>query len=131
MARLYGDDERPETGRIEWYLERRDRCLSQIRAVTADMCDLGGSVVLEIGLIRRDEREAFYRWVEDHGYPLAVHWIDAPRDVRRERVMQRNRERGETFAQDVPLPFFELASDMWQAPDDEEIRRRSIVAHAP
>lgn len=129
MARLYGADERPEMGRIEWYLERRDRCLEQIRAVTSDVCEQGGSVVLEIGLVRRAEREAFYRWVEDEARTLEVHLIDAPREVRRERVMQRNRERGETFAQEVPLPFFELASDMWQAPDDDEIRQRGIVVH--
>jgi hypothetical protein len=54
-----------------------------------------------------------------------------PREVRRERVMKRNRERGETFAQEVPLAFVELASDMWQAPDDHELRQRGIIAHAP
>lgn len=126
MAQLYGADERPATGRIEWYLERRDRCLAQIWKLTAALCEVGTRVVLEIGLIRRAEREAFYRRVEDAGYGLAVYVLDAPREVRRARVMRRNEERGETFAQVVPLDFFELASDMWEPPDDDEARERSI-----
>lgn len=126
MAQLYGADERPATGRIEWYVERRDRCLEQIWKLTAALCEVGTRVVLEIGLIRRAEREAFYRRVEDAGYDLAVYVLDAPREVRRERVMRRNEERGETFAQVVPLDFFELASDMWEPPDDDEASARAI-----
>ena len=126
MAQLYGADERPATGRIEWYLERRDRCLEQIWKLTAALCEVGTPVVLEIGLLRRAEREAFYRRVEDAGYDLAVYVLDAPREVRRERVMRRNEERGETFAQVVPLDFFELASDMWEPPDDDEASERAI-----
>lgn len=126
MAQLFGADERPATGRIEWYLERRDRCLEQIWKQTAALCEVGARVVLEIGLIRRAEREAFYRRVDDAGYDLAVYVLDAPRPVRRERVMRRNEERGETFAQVVPLEIFELASDLWEPPDDEEVSARSI-----
>jgi predicted kinase len=126
MAQLYGADERPKAGRLEWYLERRDRCLEQIWKLTAALCAVGVRVVLEIGLIRRAERAAFYRRVDDAGYELAVYVLDASRSVRRERVMRRNQEQGETFAQIVPLEFFELASDMWEPPDDEEVRERSI-----
>lgn len=126
MAQLFGADERPATGRIEWYFERRDRCLEQIWRLTTALCAVGTRVVLEIGLIRRQERAAFYRRVEDAGYALTVSVLDAPRPLRRERVLRRNEERGETFAQVVPLDFFELASDMWEPPDDDEDRERSI-----
>jgi predicted kinase len=126
MARLYGADERPTTGRIAWYLERRDRCLAQIWEVADNLVALGTSVVLEIGLIRRDERASFYRRVDDVGHALTVHLLDAPRDLRRARVLRRNEEQGETFAQVVPLEFFELASDMWEPPDDEERSERDI-----
>ncbi len=40
--------------------------------------------------------------------------------------MRRNEERGATFAQVVPAEFFELASDLWEPPDDDEARHRSI-----
>lgn len=68
----------------------------------------------------------FYRRVEDAGHMLSVHLVDAPRDVRHERVARRNVEKGATFSMEVPMPFFEMASDMWQPPDEDEVRDRAI-----
>jgi predicted kinase len=126
MAQLYGADERPAVGRIEWYLERRQRCLEQLWRLTRELLAVGTPVVFEPGLIRREEREALYARADGAGLALTVHVLDAPREVRRERVLRRNRERGDTFAMEVPLPFFELASDMWEPPDEDERRERDI-----
>lgn len=57
---------------------------------------------------------------QEAGYDLAVYLLDAPRDVRRDRVRQRNREKGPTFSMDVPDAFFELASDHWEPMDQTE-----------
>ena len=126
MAQLYGPDERPAVGRMEWYIERTRRCLEQIWRLTQRLTELGVRVVLELGLIQRSAREAFYQRVDDAGLSLLVYVIDAPRELRRERVMQRNRERGETFSVEVPLPFFELASDLWEPPDEAEREARQV-----
>ena len=47
-------------------------------------------------------------------YDLTVYVLDAPRELRRERVQQRNHEKEKTFSMEVPLHIFELtsASDM-------------------
>lgn len=125
MARLYGADERPATGRVAWYIERRDRCLAQIWDQTLQLSRLAVPVVLEIGLIQRHDRATFYRWVDDEELPLSVYLLDLDRDTRRARVMRRNEQQA-TFSRFVPLEFFELASDMWQPPDDEELLARQI-----
>jgi predicted kinase len=83
-------------------------------------------VVLEIGLLRRSEREALYGRVERMGAGLTVYVLDAPREVRWERVQRRNEERGETFHVEVPRAFFELASDQWEPPDEDERRGRDV-----
>ena len=127
MARLYGADERPAEGRIAWYIERRDRVLDQIWEVAQQALALGTPVVLEIGLIQAAERAAFYGRVDAVAAELSVYVIDAPRDVRRRRVMRRNEEKGRTYAVDVPLPFFELASDLWQPPDEMERAERRVI----
>lgn len=126
MATLFGADERPATGRIEWYVERRDRVLEQILRTTEQLVEIGGNAVLELGLIQRRERAAFYARIDALGADLSIHVLDAPREVRRERVMRRNEERGPTFAQIVPPAFFELASDMWEPPDEQETAERHI-----
>jgi predicted kinase len=126
MATLFGADPRPATGVIEWYVERRDRCLAQIWEIASGIADVGTNVVLEIGLIQRAERGAFYERVDTCGYGLTVHVVDAPREVRRARVARRNQEQGATFSVVVPPTFFELASDLWQPPEADECAGRDV-----
>jgi predicted kinase len=126
MAELYGADERPAVGRLEWYVERTTRCLEQMWKLATRMIDVGASVVLEIGLIQRDARAAFYERVDDAGIGLLVYVLDAPRDVRRARVMKRNAERGDTFSMHVPPEIFDLASDRWEPPDEAERNAREM-----
>jgi predicted kinase len=126
MTQLYGPDPRPEEGRIEWYLERAHRCLEQIWSLTQRLAALEAHVVLELGLIQRSDREAFYQRVDSAGLTLTVYVLDAPRELRRERVMRRNQTRGETFSVEVPLPFFELASNLWEPPDEVERDARQL-----
>jgi predicted kinase len=80
----------------------------------------GADVILELGLIQRQSRVAFGRQIQDEGFELVVHVLDAPLEVRRERVRRRNAEKGSTFAMVVPDHVFEMASKLWQAPDDVE-----------
>ncbi len=90
------------------------------------MIDVGTDVILEIGLIERRDRERLYRRVDDAGYDLKIYVLDAPRELRRERVEQRNRAKGATFSMVVPPHFFEIASDMWEAPDELECGGREV-----
>ncbi len=125
MAELFRPD-RPETGVVEWYVERAARCVEQIMAVASAVLALGTDVILEIGLLRRLEREAFYRRVDAAGHAMRVYVLDAPREVRRERVSARNRDRGATFPLIVPPAIFELASDFWEAPEGDELEGRDV-----
>ena len=120
MARLYAPD-RPDTGVVEWYQERARRAVAQIWKLTVSLVERGIDVVLELGLIVRREREQFYALVRHDRVRLTLVVVDAPRDVRRERVRERNRERGATFSMLVPDAVFELASDLWEAPDAAEL----------
>jgi predicted kinase len=125
MVTLFRAD-RPETGLVTWYRERAQRCIDQIWKLTLQLTARGDDVVLELGLLRRDERERFYERVGEHGLPLTIVVLDAARDVRRARVLQRNRHRGPTFSMEVPLEIFELASDLWQAPEKDECEGRDV-----
>ena len=111
---------------MERYRERAARCVDQIGTVAIDLASLGVETILEIGLIQRRERERFYRRLDAAGIDLAVYVVDAPRELRRERVEARNRARGATFSMDVPPAVFELASDLWEPPDAAEIARRAV-----
>ena len=125
MATLFRAD-RPETDVMAWYMERKRRCIEQIWNVASDLIGTGSNVVLELGLIQRQDREDFYSRADAVGYPLKIHVLDAPRDVRRQRVRERNAVQGSTFSMVVPDEIFELASDLWQVPDEQECAQRNI-----
>lgn len=126
MAVLFGDDERPVEGRIPWYVDRTERCLEVMWRLTRDLMAVGTDAVLEVGLVQREARQAFYGRIDEEAYAHTVYVVDADRDVRRERVLARNRERGPTFAMEVPSEFFELASDMWEPPGADEASDRDV-----
>lgn len=125
MAELYGGDERP-ADRLRWYVERTGRCLSLIRPLAERLIALDTDVVAELGLVQRAPRQAFYDWADGAGLDLQVYLVDAPRSIRRERVLRRNDERGPTFHTVVPPEIFELASDAWQPPDLAERTERAM-----
>lgn len=125
MTALFSPD-RPNHHVVEWYRVRASRSVDLIWELTREIARTGTDVVLEIGLLERVQREAFYRRVDDAGFELRGYVLDAAREVRRERVMARNRTRGVTFSMVVPPEFFELASDAWQPVEVDETRGRDF-----
>jgi predicted kinase len=125
MATLFSVD-RPQAGVMQWYVERTERCMAQIWKVALDLLEIGTNVVLEIGLIQRHAREAFYDRASAHDVDFSIYVLEAPREVRRDRVLRRNAEKGATFSMDVPPEIFELASDLWEPPTEDECAGREV-----
>lgn len=119
FASIFSPD-RPEHDIIPWYLERKDRLIELIWRHSKRLLDSGQGVILELGLIQQAARIDFCRRVQSEGYDLTIHVLDAPIQVRRERVRQRNQQQGATFSMVVPDHVFEIASSQWQTPDEAE-----------
>lgn len=125
MATLFRPD-RPTTGVIEWYIERKSRCIEQIWKLTREFIDAGTDTILELGLIQQCDRQSLFARIDAAGYNYTVYVLDATREVRRERVRERNRQKGATFSMEVPDPIFDRASDMWEPLVDTECTGRDI-----
>lgn len=125
FAALFSPD-RPGQNFVPWYIERKDRLLDVIWNHSRRLLDSGCSVILELGLIQRSPRVEFCRRIVAEGHLLTIHVLDAPIEVRRERVQQRNQERGVTFSMVVPDHVFEMASSLWQPPDEIECSEFTI-----
>jgi predicted kinase len=124
MATLFRPD-RPEGDDVMgWYLERKDRCLDQILRVADEILESGSEVVLELGLVRRIDRDGVLGRLDGQDRPVVLHVLDAPRDLRRERVRRRNRAQGATYSMTVPDAVFERASDLWEPVADDEVEGR-------
>src|ERR1700760_4123416 len=94
-ARLFGPD---VSGPLDfgWMQERLGRCQALIWSTATAVLAAGTSVVLDIGAMRRADRERIGQMAEAGGFALQWHFVDAPQDVRRARVAARNTAKGET-----------------------------------
>lgn len=125
MVTLFRPD-RPSTDFMPWYTERKSRCIEQIWRVTCDLMDTGTSAILELGLVQANDREAFYSRVDASDYALQMYVLDAPKEVRRQRVQDRNNQKGDTYKMEVSDEIFEIANSAWQPPDEAECRDRGV-----
>ena len=120
MARLFGPD-MPEPLQYDWMIERVGRCEAQIWNVAAGAIAVGTPVILDIGLMRRSDRERVRQIAQGAGLPLQFHIVTAPAAVRRARVAGRNEVRGETFAIAVSPDMFDFIEGVYEPPTPDEL----------
>jgi predicted kinase len=120
MARMFGPD-MPEPLQYDWMIERVGRCEAQIWATAAGVMATGTSVILDIGLMRRADRDRVREIAEATGLALQFHFVDAPTEIRRARVLDRNVVRGEGFAIDVTPDMFDFIEGVYEAPEPAEL----------
>jgi predicted kinase len=125
FARLFIQD-RPGANYIRWSAERKARLMNHLWTHALSLLASGATPVLEFGLAQRQARMKVYKRARDAGVGLQIYVLDAPREVRRERVLRRNVEKGPTYSGVVSALFFEKASDNWQMPDEVEIGENGI-----
>lgn len=120
MQRLFHPD-RPEDASYDWYAPRIARCTEMIWSLAAQLVRTGTPSVLEIGLTTRADRERLYEAAARAGLSVRLHTLEAPAELRWQRVEQRNRERGETFTLEVNRAMFDFVEAMWEPPDAAEL----------
>jgi predicted kinase len=124
-ARLFGPDVH---GPIDfgWMVERLGRCQGLIWSTATAVLAAGTSVVLDLGLMRRDGRERIRQIAQEAGLSLQWHFVDAPREVRRARVAARNETKGETFVKEVPPEMFDMIEAIYEPPAPAELEGAAL-----
>jgi predicted kinase len=121
MAKLFAAD-MPEPLEFAWMMERIERCEAQIWSTAAAVIAAGTSVVLDLGLMRRADRERVAQIAQACELPFQFHFVTAPSEVRRARVLARNEVRGETFAIEVTPDMFDFIEGVYEAPAPDELK---------
>ncbi len=119
-ARLFGPDVQ---GPIEfpWMLERLGRCNALIWSTAEAVLAAGTSVVLDIGAMRRADRERIRQLAAAKGLSPQWHFVDAPQQVRRARVADRNASKGATFVMEVTPEMFAMLEGIYDPPLPAEL----------
>lgn len=120
MGRLFGPD-MPEPLEYDWMMERVGRCESQIWSTAAGVLAAGTSVIMDLGLMRKADRDRVREIAEATELPLQFHFVTADPAIRRARVSERNEIRGENFAIEVTPAMFDFVEGVFENPDAAEL----------
>lgn len=119
MFRLYGPD-LPQPMNLAWVLTRVQRCEAQMWEMCLQVLDSGRDVVLDQGFMTEADRTRVRLLAGQSGYQVSSYFIDADLQLRRERVMRRNTEKGETYAFEVTGPMFDAMEARFERPSPKE-----------
>ncbi|MDO9358564.1 MAG: ATP-binding protein [Polaromonas sp.] len=126
MGSLYGAD-LPKPLDVAWITERVQRCEQRIWATAAEVARSGTDIVLDLGFMKAASRSAFISRGWNANHAVQLHHVTAPQPIRRERVLARNEERGETFSFEVTPSMFDFMETQFEPPTAEELSHALLV----
>lgn len=65
--------------------------------------------------------------VEDAGYVVVFHFVDADLPTRRQRALHRNAEKGEAYSFNVTPEIFEAMESYFERPTESELLCSQLV----
>ena len=119
-VRLFGPDA-PEPLDFGWMVERLRRCDGVIWATALEAVAAGATVILDMGMMRRADRARAREIAQGANLELQFHFVDAPAEVRRARVAERNVTKGESFAKELTPEMFEIIEGLYEPPGPNEL----------
>jgi predicted kinase len=122
MGRLFTPD-MPATPEFDWVMDRVERCEALIWSTAADVIACGRSVVLDLGLLRKSDRDRVAEIAEAVEFPAQFHYVTAPDAARRARVLERGKIEGDGGLLQVTPEMFDFMEGVFEAPDAEELAR--------
>jgi predicted kinase len=125
MGQLYGPD-LPTPMNFGWIMERVQRCEKRIWATAAEIAGIGCHVVLDLGFMKVRNRTEFLSLASADQHPAQLHFVNAPLDVRRQRVLQRNIDKGDTYSFEVTAPMFDFMEREFEPPTAQELASATV-----
>ena len=129
MQTLYADD--MTSLDYQWMIERVMRCYEQIWEISEQVLRLDGSVILDLGFTTRQQRDIFSSKADALGINAEVHFVDAPKDVRKKRIAKRNLEKDPAvYAFEVTDMMFGFMEPRFEPPSEDELVGGKTIASA-
>ncbi len=114
---------------FKWMMERVLRCYEQIWEVSEQILKIDGSVVLDLGLTTKELREYFFSKGSNLGIEAELHYLDAPANIRKQRVENRNQEKDPSvYAFEVTETMFDFMETRFEVPDENELKHGLTVS---
>lgn len=106
---------------LPWTFERISRCETQIWSIAMQSINCGNDVIFDLGLQRLEDRERIKLKCEEMDVEYQFYCLVADKNIRKERVVERNNGTGDTFSFPVSPKMFEIADSMFEKPKEPEL----------
>ena len=126
MWKLYGKD-LPKSMNLKWIMERVERCEKQIWETSKKISNCGVEVILDLGFTKFEKRELFLALAKEEKIPTQIHYVKAPYEIRKKRVLERNINKGETFSFEVTPEMFAFMEGEFQVAREKELKEAIII----
>ena len=123
---LFLPDKQPTDG-LDWFLERIDRAEAMMMDLVIQLETAHTDSILDLGLSKQSHRQKFREFAQQHNYKVKLHYLDVPKEVRWQRVVQRNTEKGDSFEFEVSREDFDFMETWFEKPTEEELQGGTIV----
>ena len=130
MWKLYGDD-LPKSMNLKWIMERVERCEKQIWSISEKISKSGSVVILDLGFMKLAKRELFKSLAKEKNISTQLHYVNAHHSIRRKRVLDRNKEKGDTFSFEVTPGMFDFMETEFQIPTKKELIDAIVIDTNP
>lgn len=106
-----------------WMMERVNRCYEQIWQVSEQIIAIDGNVILDLGFTTKAQRTIFSTRAKAMAIDAEIHYLDAPKETRKQRVVKRNLEKDPSvYAFEVTDMMFNFMEPRFEIPDNDELK---------
>ena len=119
--------DKKETDGLEWFLERIERAETMILNLVHQLENTNVDSILDLGLSKKEHRDKFRKFAAENNYEIKLHFLDIPKAIRWQRVLNRNKEKGETFEFEVSKENFDFMEGWFERPTGDELVDSIVV----
>ncbi|OUR97361.1 hypothetical protein A9Q84_13635 [Halobacteriovorax marinus] len=106
----------------EWASGKYQLCRVQIWQVCEQLLSRGVSIVLDGAAANKEQRDLIRKKAKKHNVDFQLHFISADKEVRRERVLDRNSKKGKTYSIEVNQEMFDHMEVFFEPPKHKELK---------
>ena len=111
-----------------WMIERVKRCYEQIWELSEQILALNGIVVLDLGFTTKEQRDVFSNRARELRINAEIHYLHAPKDIRKKRIEKRNLEKDPSvYAFEVTDMMFNFMEPRFEVPSQAELKHGCTV----
>lgn len=112
-----------------WAIEKYQRCRNQIWLVCQQLLSNRLPVVLDGAAATKEQRDQIRGKAEDSGVGFMLHYVTADQTTRRQRVLNRNTEKGMTYSLHVTEGMFDLMESFFETPSASELINARLITN--